>query len=125
MNPKAKASGAERALVLSQAVLETAQLLGMKDKTLADVIGVSPGMISNLRHHGATLEEGKHPFEMALALIRVYRSLAGIVGPQEQHLRGWFNANNADLGGIPAELVRKPQGLFTTLTYLDSHRAVI
>ncbi|MBB3048901.1 transcriptional regulator with XRE-family HTH domain [Litorivivens lipolytica] len=125
MNQKVKATKSERAAVVAEAVLETAHLLGMKDKTLAEVLGLSPGMVSNLRHGKAELEEGKHPFEMAVALIRIYRSLAGIVGLQEKHLRGWFNAHNADLGAVPAELVRKPQGLFTTLTYLDSHRAII
>ena len=125
MTQKAEKVASDRERVLTHAVLKTAEHLAMRDRDLAEVLGLSPGMISKMRNHGATLEDNRHPFQLAAALVRVYRSLAGIVGQEPAHIRAWFHAPNRDLDAAPADLVRHPQGLFTTLQYLDSHRAVI
>jgi len=37
--------------------------------------------------------------------------------------RQWMHSRNKPLGGIPAELVLRPDGLVRTLAYLDGMRA--
>lgn len=114
----------DRERALTDAVLKTAELLNMKDREMAEVLGLSAGMISKMRKDDAALKERRHPFHMATALVRIYRSLAGIVGHDVQHIQAWFHAPNRDLDATPAELVRTPQGLFHTLQYLDNHRVL-
>lgn len=122
---KAKPKVNDRERVLTQSVLAAAEGLQLRDKDLASVLGVSPSMVTNYRRHGAVLDEGKTPFHLGMAFIRIFRSLAGIVGTKPEHLRGWFHSENRDLGGMPAQLVTTPQGLYLTLQYLDANRAII
>ncbi len=123
--PKVKPKSNDRERVLTQSVLAAAEGLQLRDKDLAAVLGVSPSMVSNYRRHGAVLDEDKTPYHLGIAFIRIFRSLAGIVGTRPEHLRGWFHSENRDLGGTPSVLVTKPEGLYLTLQYLDANRAVI
>ena len=122
---KVKPQASERERVLTEAVLAAAGELNLWDKDLAAVLGVSASKVSGLRKPGHYLEEGKTEFHFALAFVRIYRSLAGIVGTEPKHLAGWLHSDNQDLGGKPSELIREPQGLYLTLQYLDASRAVI
>ncbi len=61
--------------------------------------------------------------ELALMLVRVYRSLDGILGEDREAMRAWFHGKNRHLRGVPAELIRKTDGLVRVLEYLDAMRA--
>lgn len=115
-------TAAAQARVLTKATLRAASLLGLKDAALARVIGVSPATLSRLRRDRAippTSKEG----ELAVLLVRVYRSLDAILSGQQGAIREWFHAENHHLGGTPAALVRTVPGLVHVLQYLDAMRA--
>jgi DNA-binding XRE family transcriptional regulator len=77
--PKA-ISAASEATVLTKAVLRAAEHLGMTNKSLATVIGVSEATVSRMRSGDYTLQRGQKSFELAVLFLRFYRSLDAIVG---------------------------------------------
>jgi len=110
------------AAVLRGAVLRAAELLGLSQKELAAVLGVSPATLSRLAGGGRGLDPASKEGELALLLVRVFRSLDALLGGHEAHLRAWFHAPNAHLGGIPAMCVRTVTGLVNVAEYLDAMR---
>jgi|SRR5450631_1878327 len=109
--------------VLTGATLRAAGLLGMTDADVAQVVGVSGATVSRLRGGQRTISLGSKEAELALLLVRVYRSLDGILGEDREAMRAWFHGKNRHLRGVPAELVRRTDGLVRVLEYLDAMRA--
>lgn len=117
----AAATASQAAAVLTTAVRRTAMRLGIQQKDLARILGVSTATVSRLgtgRTIGPDAKEG----ELALLLIRVFRSLDAMVGGDEQKARAWFWAHCAPLAGVPAELVTTVTGLVSVAGYLDALR---
>ncbi len=113
----------EAANVLATATARAAALLGLPGAALARVIGLSEPTVSRLLHGRRPLDPATKEGELALLLVRVYRSLDALVGNDSAHRLAWMNTYNTELGGIPRELVLTVQGLVTTLAYLDGQRA--
>lgn len=109
--------------VLTGATLRAAELLGLTDADVALVIGVSGATVSRLRSGQRAISLGSKEAELALLLVRVYRSLDGILGEDREALRAWFNTKNRHLRGVPRELIRRTDGLVHVLQYLDAMRA--
>ncbi len=114
---------ARRETVLTSATLRAAALLGLTDADVAQVIGVSGATVSRLRGRQRTISLGSKEAELALLLVRIYRSLDGILGEDREAMRAWFNEKNRHLGGTPRELIRRADGLVHVLEYLDAMRA--
>ena len=110
------------ATALTKATLRAAALLDLNDADLARVIGVSPASLSRL-HRDRTIQPASKEGELAILLVRLYRSLDGVLGGQEAALRRWFQAENHHLGGVPSQLVQTVQGLVHVIQYLDAMRA--
>lgn len=119
---QAVARSADPGEVIATAVLRAADRLELTGADLARVIGVSPATVSRLSKSGQSLREHSKPAELALLLIRAYRSLRGIV-PSDEHAAQWFQAHNTALGGVPAESVQTAEGLVDVVRYLDAMRA--
>jgi transcriptional regulator with XRE-family HTH domain len=109
--------------VLTQATLRAAALLGLTDADVAQVLGVSGATVSSLRGGQRTVSLGSKEAELALMLVRIYRSLDGILGEDREALRAWFHTKNRHLRGVPSELIRRTDGLVNVLQYLDAMRA--
>ncbi len=109
--------------VLTQATLRAADLLALQGSDLAKVIGVSDSTVSRYRSGAAEISPTSKPGELALLLVRVFRSLDPLVGSDTQLRKEWMHSLNKALGGVPAQLVLKPDGLTRTLSYLDGMRA--
>ena len=107
--------------VLAKAVVNAAAELGLTQAEMAAIIGVSPATASRMRDGGHALA-GK-PFELAACLVRVFRSLDAIVGSDPRSLRGWIDAPNSDLGGVPRARMAEVAGLIDVMNYLDAARA--
>ena len=60
--------------------------------------------------------------QLALLLVRLFRSLDPLVGGDAQKRQDWLRSHNKALNGIPATLIETPQGLVTALFYLDGMR---
>lgn len=117
------ASRAERSGVVSKAVSRAAGLLGLTNAALARTIGVSEATASRLRAGTYTLEPGTKSYELALLLVRLFRSLDAVVGGDEASLRSWMVTANHALGGVPRDLVQTATGLVAALDYVDAARA--
>ncbi|MDP2779037.1 MbcA/ParS/Xre antitoxin family protein [Devosia sp.] len=71
------------------------------------------------------LDDRGKPYELAVLLIRLFRSLDAIVGGDAKVLRQWLINPNAVLGGKPVDKLETVSGLTDVLTYLNARRALV
>jgi hypothetical protein len=121
MSRAAPLSAPDPAAVLTKAVLNAARLLGLRNRELAAVLGASEASISRLSTN-RLIEPDSKEGELALLLLRMFRSLDALVGGEEAKARAWLNADNTHLAGIPAKRIRRVEGLVDVVQYLDSMR---
>ena len=107
--------------VLTKAVLRAQKRLGITNAQLAGVLGVSTSTVSRMPQ--TPLGKPK-ALELALLLVRLYRSLIGIVDSDEAATR-WLASRNHYLEGRPVDLIQTVTGLFQVLEYLDAMRAKV
>ena len=115
----------DEATLLTKAVLRAADRLAIKNAVLARILGLSGPTISRMRNGKYWLDRGQKPFELALLLIRLYRSLDGIVGGDDSVAADWLTNKNTVLDGVPLELIQSVSGLANVIHYLDARRAVV
>lgn len=111
------------AVVLTKATLRAAEQLGLTHAELAAVIGVSEPTVSRLKTSGRSISPESKEGELALMLIRLFRSLDPLIGGDDGKRRSWMGSYNKALVGHPNQLIRKADGLVRTLAYLDGMRA--
>ena len=111
--------------VLAKAALRAARLLGMSNRELAEVLGVSQPVISRMDKQGAPLPADPKKRELAALFVRFYRSLDAITGGDDGASAAWLRAENTALGQKPIDAIRTIAGLLDTLAYLDARRAVL
>jgi Protein of unknown function (DUF2384) len=120
----ASAPASDSALV-TKAAIRAADKLGINSKVLAGVIGVSEATVSRMRNGKHALEGGSKPFELAVLLVRLYRSLDSLIGGDDIAARAWLSNANTVLGAAPLELIQSVSGLMNVIQYLDARRAVV
>ena len=117
-------SAAPRAdLVLTRALLRAAERLGLSQRDLSAVLGVSPSTLSRLPRR--PLDPARKEGELAVLFVRLFRSLDALLGGDTDQARRWLHAANHHLGGTPAELVRTVTGLVHVIEYLDAMRGKV
>jgi hypothetical protein len=116
------AVAADSAAILSKATVRAAHELGLRQTDLARVLGLSPATASRLGSGAWRLPVGSKAWELAVALVRVYRSLSAITGGKAEAMRAWVHSGNDALGGEPAQRLLTAEGLFSVLHYLDAAR---
>lgn len=116
--PKPDAAG-----VLTKALLRAASLLDLAPGALASVLGVSEASVSRIARGTRSITPDSKEGELALLLVRVYRSLDALVGGDDAQRRAWMHGANRALNGTPAELIRSAEGLVAVASYLDGMRA--
>lgn len=112
----------EAAAVLAKAVSRAASQLGIPNVALGRILGLSQATVTRLHQGSYRLEPDSKAGELALLLVRLFRSLDSITGGQEA-ARAWLDGDNAGLNGRPRELILSPRGLVHVTDYLDAHRA--
>jgi transcriptional regulator with XRE-family HTH domain len=120
--PRPRSLPASAPATVTKALFRAAILLGLQQREVAAIIGVSAATVSRLANAAGELELDGKPGQLTLLLLRVYRSLDAVVGGDAGELRAWFHADNRHLGGVPAELVLRPEGLARVAEYLDAIR---
>lgn len=105
--------------LLLQAVLRAADQLELSRSALALVLGRDRSLFSR----GKGIEPASKTGELALLLVRLYRSLAVLVGNDPAQMRHWFHTANHHTGGVPAEQVQRTESLVEIVHYLDAMRA--
>jgi hypothetical protein len=109
--------------VLAKATARATDLLGLSGAALARIIGVREPTVSRIRKGEYSLDPDSKEGELSLLLVRVYRSLDALVGTDDQKRKDWMRGMNKALGGVPLQLILRPDGLVATLNYLDGMRA--
>jgi len=107
----------EASAVLAKAALAAASRLEISSSHLA-------ASVSRMASAARGIEPGTKEGELALAFLRLYRSLGALLGSAES-CRAWFHAENVHLGGVPADLVRRVEGLVHVTEYLDAMRGKV
>ena len=120
--PRAHAAPAPDA-VLSKSVLRAAGLLGLSSRVLARILGVSEASVSRLASGARTVDPAGKEGELALLLVRVYRSLDALVGTDAVQRKAWLESPNRALNGRPIDLLQRTDGLVHVVAYLDAMRA--
>jgi uncharacterized protein (DUF2384 family) len=110
-------------LVLARATVRTAGFLGLSGALLARTLGTSEATVSRILAGQRPIAPDSKSGELALLLVRLYRSLDALVGNDEALRRAWFESPNDALNGTPKDLIRTAQGLVTVVNYLDGMRA--
>lgn len=123
-SPAPKTAPASAGAVLTKAVVRAADRLGLSQKALSHVLGLSESVISRMRSGAYVLERGK-AFELAVLFVRLYRSLDAIVSGDEKSAREWMRHENLALRARPLDLIQKVHGLIDVIQYLDARRAVV
>ena len=119
--PQAGAEG----VVITKAAVNAAERLGLTARILSSVIGVSEATVSRLKRQDVLLERGTKPFELAVLLVRLFRSLDAITGGDEAVSRAWMVADNTALRARPIDRITSVTGLVDVLAYLDARRALV
>ena len=118
-----EAPATKRSVVLTKATIRVAEQLDLGQGALAKVLGISAPTVSRMfKGKWLILEKDSKTWELAVMLVRVYRSLGAMVGGNEEHLKEWFHADNVHLGGTPADLAFTIEGLTNVARYLDAMR---
>jgi hypothetical protein len=99
----------DAATVLAKATARASELLGLKGVTLARTLGLSEPTVSRLLKGQKGLAPDSKEGELALLLVRVYRSLDALVGTDDQKRLAWMSSYNQALGGEPCSSSRRPK----------------
>jgi hypothetical protein len=121
MKQSARAPAPDPATVLTRATLAAATRLGVRNARLAEVIGTSEASVSRLSS-GRRIDPASKEGELALLFLRLFRSLDALVGGDDAQARSWLHAENMHLNGVPAERIRRVEGLLDVIQYLDGMR---
>ncbi len=119
----AESSIEDRTLV-TRAALNAAAELGLSNRALAGVLGVSASKLDRARGERASFN-GKD-YELALLLIRIYRALYAILGGNREQMQHWLKTPNRHLqDATPLEQLGRLEGIVMVMRYLDAMRGRI
>jgi hypothetical protein len=121
--PKATPT-AEAGPTVTKAILRAAERLGIPNKVIGSIVGLSEASVSRMGSGGYALRPGEKSFELSVLFVRLYRSLDAMTGGDDAVARAWLRSENTALGGAPFALVQSIQGLVNVIAYLDARRAV-
>ena len=112
----------DKAIVLGKATIRAAHEMRLSNAALARVIGLSEPTISRIAG-GRGIDPQSKEGQLALLVVRLFRSLDPLVGSDAQKRHDWLRSHNKALNDTPAALIETPTGLVNALAYLDGMRA--
>ena len=89
--------------ILTEASLRAAHFLGLDTAQIAQI----------------SRETQLDSQQVAILLVRTYKSLHQIMGGHEAEMRLWMGSENSHLKGIPSELIMSAGGLNEVACYLE------
>lgn len=110
--------------VATKAVLRAASRLGLANKQLGRILGLSEATVSRMGSGAYTLSQGDKSFELAILFIRLFRALDAMTGGDEAVASAWLRHENLALGAAPLTLLQSVSGLVHVLGYVDARRAL-
>ncbi len=113
----------EKQRVLKKALSQVVEQLSIKRHELSAIIGFSESSLSRFfNRQDYYIDPFSKEGELALFLIRLYRSLDILFGGNTEKCRQWMQCQNLHLGAVPIEFVQTIPGLIHTVEYLDAMR---
>ena len=116
---KAQEQSIDDRAVLSKSLLNAGKAFGMSQAEIGQVIGKDRTSIAR------GIDPKSKAGELALLLIRCYRSLYVLVGGNSDDIKHWMHTKNRHTGGIPVKQVQTVQGLNHVVEYLDAMRGKV
>jgi hypothetical protein len=107
--------------ILSRATFRAAAILGLSQHELGEILGISDPSVSRMKDGAFSLPT--KAFQLAVCLVRIFRSLDAITGGDDAAARSWLATENAHLNGVPKAMLRDPAGLVDVMNYVDAQRA--
>jgi len=108
--------------VLTKAVVRAATLLGLTQRELAAILGLSEATVSRLRTDKYRLSPQRpKEWELARLFVRLFRSLDALWG-HDDVARIWLASPNLGLAARPRDLLSSVEGLVRVVGYLDAAR---
>ena len=120
-----RAQPAAEGAVVTKAALRAAERLGLSNRVLARILGLSEASVSRMGSGTYVLMPDDKSFELAVLFLRLFRSLDAIVSGDETAARAWLAHEHAGLGGAPGMLIQTLAGLVNVVGYLDARRALV
>ena len=112
-------NSASTTMVLAEAVLKTANLLGLSNTQLAAVMGLDI-MSMNQIEFSAVLEPTSAHGEAGLLLIRLYQNLSSLTGGDSEWIDYFMNAFNTTTDGVPIQQIQTREGLEKVLMVVEA-----
>lgn len=122
---QARKRPAGEAAVVTKGVMRAAARLGLPNRALATILGLSEATVSRMGSGSYQLEAGSKPFELAVLFLRLFRSLDAIVSGDAAVARSWLRNDNTALKAAPIALIESVSGLVNVVAYLDARRALV
>jgi hypothetical protein len=119
------APAAQPGPTITKALLRAADRLGLSNKIVGSILGLSEATVSRMGNGAYTLPPDSKPLELSLLFVRLYRSLDAITGGDDTVARAWLRNDNTALGAAPLTLVQTVPGLVNVIAYLDARRALV
>ncbi len=110
---------------MTKAALRAAARLGLPNRVLAGILGVSEATVSRMGSGSYLLKPGDKAFELAVLFLRLFRALDAIVAGDSAAARAWLQSENGALGAAPVTLIASVSGLVNVVGYLDARRALV
>lgn len=110
--------------VLATAINKLREEIKIKPQDLAAIIGQHRNTLDRCLKNGSLDPESKQG-ELALLLIRIYRSLFALNGGDREAMMHWLNTYNYHIQAIPLEEMKKITGLTRIVEYLDAMRGKV
>lgn len=109
--------------VLTKAFIRMTQRLALSRREISIIIGLSEPSLSRIFNQDKffidpVTKEG----QLAILLLRLYRSLDTLFGGNGEQYQTWLRSNNQHLQAIPIELIQSIEGLVLVVQYLDTMR---
>ena len=114
----------EEEAVATKALLRAASRLGVSNKQLGRILGLSEATVSRMGSGAYTLSPGDKSFELAILFIRLFRAIDALTGGDEAVASAWLRNENLALGAAPLTLLQSISGLVNVLGYVDARRAL-
>lgn len=124
--PRSRPTPAEQAAVVTKGVVRAAERLGLSNRVLAGLLGVSEATVSRMTAKKSPaayqLDPGSKPYELAILFLHLYRSLYALVDGDVVAARAWLRNDNTALGATPLSQIVTVAGLVNVIGYLDTRR---
>lgn len=112
--------------VLTKALIRLATIYNINGKELSQIIGISQTSTTRLFKGEKLISPKTKEGELALILIRLYRSLSALVGDNPAKAKAWLNSPNHYFPQkLPIEYIKNIEGLIEVVNYLDAIRGKI